>query len=38
VYDPDNDVLEDTAKATVVNFFRGSHDDLEKWLDDNWEG
>jgi len=38
VYDPDNDVPENTAKATVVNFFQSSHDDLEKWLGDNWEG
>jgi hypothetical protein len=35
VYDPDNNVPENTAKATVINYFQGSNEDLEDWLEEN---
>ncbi|MBW1877840.1 MAG: hypothetical protein JRJ84_05725 [Deltaproteobacteria bacterium] len=35
VYDPNNNVPENSAKATIINYFQGSHEDLEDWLEEN---
>lgn len=35
VYDPENDVPEETAKGVVITSLENFHDKLEAWLDEN---
>ena len=35
VYAEDNNVDEDLAKGLIINYFKGSHEEMEAWLDEN---